>query len=144
MIPLTEAGATRVNDWLYPSRSAAVVLEYPELRFPPAGASDPHLRNFDDGLGVVALLRAATHFHDPACGVGEVVLILVAWAFFGRRGGFAGALFLGVAGGELFLRGGLLCDEALFDVRFHGLFGFLEVGDESLQPVLEGREVGGG
>ena len=75
-------------------------------------ADDEHFRNLYGGSGVVALLEAAAHFHDTAFGVGEVVLVLIARAFLGRLGGsaawlFAGALFLGLAGSELFLIGGL-------------------------------------
>ena len=56
-------------------------------------ADDEHGGHFDGGLGIVALLEAAAHFHHPAFGIGVVVLVLVRFLF-------AGALFLGLAGGE--------------------------------------------
>ena len=52
-------------------------------------ADDEHARYLHGGLGVVALLEAAAHFHDPALGIGEVVLVFVAGVFFGRLGRLA-------------------------------------------------------
>lgn len=65
-------------------------------------ADDQGAFDFHCGLGVVALLEASAGFHDPAFGIGEVVLILIAVAFFGKLGGFsfgpfAGAWLFGLA-----------------------------------------------
>jgi len=86
------------------------------------------------------LFEASTHFHDPALGIGEVVLVFVAGAFLGRGGSFAwwlfaGALLLGLAGCELFLIGGLFFYQALCGTLIHGLFGLREFGDAVLAAL---------
>ena len=117
---------------------------------------DEHRGDIHGGLGVVTLFEAAAVFHDPAFGVGEVVLILGPRPFLWRLGGFAaelpaGAFFLGFAGGELCLVFRLFFQQPFLGPCFHAFHGFAELGDAVLaaldflgngQPVLQRGAVG--
>ena len=126
-------------------------------RLADALAHDQAALHFHGGLRVVALLEVVpiARFHDPAFGIGEVVLVA---GFRRRRGGlrwlaanlFAAFLFGGTLGQFLFVLGqlgGVTGMGASLDLgaglRQRGL-AFLPTGDfvGDRQPVLQRRGVG--
>ena len=73
-----------------------------ELLFVVGGGSDlpadgQAALHFHGGLGVVALLENSTGFHDPAFGIGEIVLFFRARFLLGCREGLASRLVAGLA-----------------------------------------------
>lgn len=119
-------------------------------------AHHEHGFQFDGGLHVVALLEAASCFHDAASRIGEVVLVFGRGALLRRlrffASGFAsGGRFFGAATGKLGFIGCLLFFQALFGAFFDDSLGLFEFGNavfttldfiRDTQAVLQGRAVG--